>query len=121
MLVFLMNKILQFIIAIFFIFTFHTNLSASFLVDKIYKSFENKVKENIGMQKPNYNEFISRKKEKKIITPQEREEYIKRQFMQKKDISTIETVIKEEISIETETTQFFDSLNQEHKIPVNME
>lgn len=111
-----MNRILQFTI---FLFIFSTSLSAGFLPSQIYKSIENKVKESIDMQKPDYDKFI-RQEEQKIQDPQDREEYIKNQFLEKDDI--VDDVInKEEISIEREATQFFDSLNQEHKKPVDME
>lgn len=119
MLKFSMNKILQFIVPILFLFTFTTNLTAGFLPDKIYKSIENRVKENVGMEKPNYDEFIV--EEKEHIKPQVREEYIKKQFLKKEDIAENDVLIKEEISIEMEATQFFDSLNQEHTKPVDME
>ncbi len=115
-----MNKTLQFILLSSFIFIFETNLIAGFLPDKLYKSIENKVKENVGMEKPNYDEFMEEEKVEKV-RPQIREEYIKKQFVKKEDIIEVSTIKKEAISIEMEATQFFDSLNQEYKKPINME
>lgn len=113
-----MSKILH---LISLIFIFHINLSAGFLPNKIYKSFENKVKQNVGMGKPNYDQFILKEKQKKTITPKQRKQYLKKQFVQKHNIAKVNPLVKEKISIEIEASQFFDSLNQEHKKPINME
>lgn len=116
MLKFFMNKILQFIVLSSFL---TVSLTAGLLPNNLYKSIENKVKKNIGMDKPNYDEFIVEKKEH--IKPQIREDYIKQQFLKKEDITEEDILVKEEISIEMEATKFFDSLNEEHTKPVDME
>lgn len=117
-----MNRTLKIITFTLFIFT--SNLFAGFLPAKIYKSFESTLKDNvesIGMEKPNYDAFIIEGKEEILVTPQQREEFIKKQFLKKEDILAVDEVVKEEISIEMEATQFFDSLNKEHTKPVDME
>lgn len=121
MLEFGMNKILKFLTIITLFLLYKASLIAGFLPDKLYKSIEKAVKVNTGMEKPDYDEYASEEEIKEIETAEEREEFIKSQFVKKEDIVGVYNIEKEKIRVETEATEFFDSLNEENKKPVNME
>lgn len=121
MLEFGMNKILYLIVITSFLTLFQTQLLAGLIPDKIYKSIENKVKNSIGMDKEDYDQYRAQKEEENLTTPIEREAYLKEQFAKEEELMSIENIEKEEISIELEAIQFFGSLNKDTQKPVDME
>ena len=94
---------------------------------KIYKAVDNSVKASLNIaetsvdiiqavnSKPNGKERV------KELTPEERQEFLQKQFTSKEDILNMQTVKKEEINVDMEVTEFFNSLNMQEQKPVNIE
>ena len=54
-------------------------------------------------------------------TNEEREAFLKEQFISKKELLGVKEVEKEAISVDVEAIQFFNSLNSDDQKPINIE
>jgi len=78
--------------------------------NKILKPYNPKLAKKIALEE---------EKAKKIATI--KKEAVKKQFATKVDLKPVEKVKKEDIKIDKEATEFFDTLNSEENKPVNIE
>jgi len=78
--------------------------------NKILKPYNPKLAKKIALEE---------EKAKKIATI--KKEAVKKQFATEVDLKPVEKVKKEDIKIDKEATEFFDTLNSEENKPVNIE
>ena len=55
------------------------------------------------------------------LTPEQRKEFLQKQFISQEDLKAIGDVEKEEINVEIEAIQFFESLNPDTAKPIDIE
>lgn len=84
---------------------------------KIYESITNTVKSSINIISEEENKSIPTT----VVSSVEREKFVKKQFISKKELLGVKEVKKEDISVAKEAVEFFSSLNAHKKKPIDIE
>lgn len=90
---------------------------------KIYNAITSSIKSNTDIVPSAMNSSLLKVPVigEKITPPQEREIFLKEQFTSKKDLLGVRKIEKEKISVNQEIVEFFNSLNNHVKKPINIE
>ncbi|MDQ7061771.1 MAG: hypothetical protein Q9M43_11890 [Sulfurimonas sp.] len=92
---------------------------------KIYKAFSNTIKSSANIVRTTMNMEVegTQVEAPKVqkINPQKREAFLKEQFTPQNQLQEIKVMHTQEINIESEAIEFFDSLNASVKKPINIE
>ncbi len=88
---------------------------------KLFKSIEETVKSTADIV-TNNQDYSDLSEENLVkLTPQQRKEFLQKQFISQEDLQEMGDVQKEEINIEIEAIQFFETLNPEVSKPIDIE
>lgn len=114
---------LKFIILLFFpAFLFATAIFSN-NGKRIYQSITTTIKSSakIVYAITNNSQLVTPLSNSKVLAPKERELFLKEQFTSKKELLGAEEVKKENLNIHDEALEFFHSLNNHSKKPINIE
>lgn len=88
---------------------------------KLFKSIEETVKSTTEIV-TNTQDYSDLSEEELVkLTPEQRKEFLQKQFISQEDLKEMGDVQKEEINIEIEAIQFFETLNPEVSKPIDIE
>lgn len=90
---------------------------------RIYQSITTTVKSSMNLVQSTMNtaQGMAILSESRVLTPEEREKFLKEQFTSKKELLNTEVVKKENLNIHDEALEFFRSLNKYSKKPIDIE